>query len=579
VRFATESRRASITQGRASFARWRPWWSAWCLVVLAAIGHRVSASPLVLVVMEESRQEAKAKDAVTPAILPRIYAALDSAPPDVDAWVRLLDGRTWLTDPSVAPFVESMARTLVGAIGEDTRSPRGVSSLAARLGMPPIEACDRYLGRDVRFQIRGSGEQLDWCLVTLVNEKDMDHLIRSLRAVIRGGGIYTLPEDHMALAVHGEWLILGRSVEAPLFTDCIQRLAASPAPSLRQTLAQAGLNTNELGTVGDGRLAIVFSGPKPLSGWSAIALEAKAGQLSGSLRGSYTQSPLPRTTSMQLDVSLLESFDNVCLGAQIDPIATEVDPGDSFFVQRFPALLRSPAARSNLGSTRLLLIGEVDGARANPPLGMRCPAVALAYEVDDAEAARQDQDRMIASLVEHERRHDGLQSIPPIQLPDGTSGDPSEPRSYDSHTLMEQLIGQHPLVRTVSINWQTLRCGDRSWQVYATHPEWLRSVATALQRLPAAKSEPTNPITSAGLLNGQRVASHLRSWVGEAAAFQSDRPAEFARGIELIASVAERFGGVRWVMNQPDDHVIELSLKATLTQPSVGEPARVTPPK
>lgn len=519
-----------------------------------------------------------------------IFDATAAAPPDVDLWARVVDGRTWLSDPRMGPLLEGLAGRAVGAIDGDSRTPRGMGSLAQRLGMSGIDACDRYLGRDARFLLRGSGAQLDWALVTAVNEQDAERLLRQLRAVVRGGGLYSLPEEGLAVAYRDGWMVVGRGVDADLFVACRDRLLAPAAPSLRETLLGAGLGAPSLASLGGetkgaARLAIAFHGPAPIAGWSVLAIDATGNQLHGALRGAYAQPPLPGGHPSRLDLSLLDGFDGLCLGAQIDPIATEIDPGDAFLLHRFPALLRSPAARANLGATRLILIGEADGANAKPPLAMRCPAIALAYEVDDPDAARQDQDRLIAALVEHEIKQNGSAPapgaaasdaavIPPVALP--SDGKEEGPRRYDASALVARVIGDHPLVRSMSLNWQTVRCGDRSWQVYATHPEWLKAVTAALATAPkvdrALAERPL--VTSAGVLNGERVAAHLRSWVGEAKAFQREQPAEFARGIELIAAVAERFGSVRWSMNQPTPKELTLDLSATLAAPPTAAPKR-----
>ena len=523
----------------------------------------------------------------------RLFAPLAETPANVDLWVRLVDGGAWIHDPTVRPLLDALAASLVGATGGGALggSQGAVAEFAARLGLTATEACERYLGRDARFVLRGQGDARggagDWCLVSRVAPPDVERLLRGLRAVVRGGGLYTVPEEQLAIRLQGEWIVIGRSSESALFSECAERLLASPAPSLLEALVGAGLRREDLGSLepralekseggAGGRMAIAFKGPSPLAGWSVIAIEARAGQLFGAMRGSYSHAPLPPAKPMKLDLSLLDTFDGLCLGAQIDPIAAELDPGDAFFVRRFPALLRSAAARANLGATRLLLVGEVDGGNAKPPLAMRCPAVALAYEVDDPELARQDQDRMMISLVDHERRSRTPEAdaeaqaptppkTPPVLLPE----DPAAPRHYDVRSLLAEalgdpLLGEHPLLRSLSLNWQTVRCGGRSWQVFATHPEWLAAVTRGLGATKVGDAAAMPSITSAGLLCGPRVASHVRSWAGEAKAFESGAPAEFARGVELIASIAERFQTLRWELSQPTERSLAVSLRASL---------------
>jgi hypothetical protein len=84
-------------------------------------------------------------------------------------------------------------------------------------------------------------------------------------------------------------------------------------------------------------------------------------------------------------------------------------------------------------------------------------------------------------------------------------------------------------------------------------------------------------VSSAGCCSGERLASHVRTWTDDAAAFGDIDREGFALGIELIASIAERFRGVRWTMTLPEPTQLELHLDAQLAPPSSGGGQRSEP--
>ncbi len=543
------------------------WWGVLLAAVVVVLSPSAIATPRLIVRIE---QAAPAGDPKAPSP----FDAVATAPADADLWIRLVDGRAWLADPSVGRFVTEMSATLVGAIADDPRTSRGAIALAARLGLPLPEAFDRYLGRDARLVARGNGTSLDWCLISRVAGPDIELLAQKLRAIPRAGAMFDVPEEHLAFAQRGEWLVVGRALDSVLFREIAERGVMEAAPHLGETIARTGLDAAALASLGGGRLAVIFRGSQPIAGDTALLLDLRDGHLRGGVRGRYANAPFPDAKPRTVDVSVLGHFKDEragCLAAELDPIRPTVTPGDAFLVTTFPELVPSPASRLNFSDRRLILVGEVDGAKVTPPLAMRCPAIAVAYEVDDADQATDDQDRMMTALVAGVRRRFAAPPVagqpprdemPPIVIPPSKS----QPRRVETSPFLKRFFGDHPLLRATSLNWQTVRGGDHAWQVYATHPEWLEAVSKSLATMPAAPADPRE-ISSAGHCCGVRVASHLRSWTGEAAAFQSDDARGFARGIEFIASIAERFRAIRWTMTMPSDTSLELTIDAEIAPP------------
>ncbi len=601
-----------------------------CVRSVAAIGPRAAgwlAAGAMLGSLPFGPSEAFARDAMTPtstlreriladrpppvttpadgAVAPAsLFESLAETPADASFWMRCVDVRGLLHDPAAGSFVSALATALGSAIeptpGAHAKGP--LAAISERLDLSPLAVIDRYLGRDTRLVLRGSGETLDWCLLTRVAQPDVELLLTRLGVVARANATFDAPDLHLAFAHRGEWLVIARDRTSELF----QATAAHPAQpidgSLREALAVGGLDDTALATLGgglaSGRLAAVFRGNEPFVGTSVMLADVREGRLRCGLVGRYRNAPFPGQEPRPIDLSVIDAFRQGSIAVQVDPIRTDIQPSDAFIVQLFPELRPTPAGRANFGDRRLILIGEVDGRSAEPPLRMRVPAIAIAYEVEDPDQAADDQDRMMSALIARARerfpvdgssaqagRNEDRPATRPVRLRTEEEPRRAERRSEALRPWVERYLDNHPLLRTASINWQTIRQGDRGWQVYATHAEWLASVSAILAAMPADRPhEGAEPgassvalVSSAGCCSGERLASHVRTWTDDAAAFGDIDREGFALGIELIASIAERFRGVRWTMTLPEPTQLELHLDAQLAPPSSGGGQRSDP--
>jgi hypothetical protein len=508
-----------------------------------------------------------------------LFGALDAAPSDAALWLRCVDARGLLHDPAAGSFIAALATALGSAIEPAAAAGMAEGPLAAiseRLGLSSLEVIDRFLGEDARLILRGSGATLDWCLLTRVALADVELLLSRAGVVARAQATFDAPDLHMAFAHRGEWLVIARDRASALFQATAMRPAMPIDGSLGDAIAQSGLDAAALRALGAGRLAAVFRGSEPLVGTSVMLADVREGKLRCGLVGRYANAPFPGQEPRPLDLSILDGMREGSIAVQVDPIRTEVQPTDAFIVQLFPELRPTPAGRANFGDRRLILIGEVDGAKADPALRMRIPAIAIAYEIEDPDQATDDQDRMMGALLARARERfpidgDGAQATGrPVRVGAPGVGKALGSRTAELRPWIRAYLDDHPLLRTASLNWQTIRQGDRGWQIYATHAEWLDSVRGMLTALPpdAARGEAIEAraqlVSSAGCCSGQRLASHVRTWSEEAAAFGDVNREGFSRGIELIASIAERFRGVRWSMTLPEPTSLELHIEAEL---------------
>lgn len=489
--------------------------------------------------------------------------ALESAPPDATLFLRLEDGAGLGRAPECGALAKVLGAQVLLREGSDQWT-----SLARRLGLSEREMFERYLGADLRLALREQttkdGAGYDWALLTRVAEADMDRLVQALRPAIRAGGRFELPEDKLALAYRAPWLAVGPSATSHLFADVAERFDAPLDRNLLTVAKDGGLD----GVPPTGRLTVAMILPPPFSGCGLMGGDIRDGKLALAFRGAFAAAPMPGSQQTMLDVSVLARFDDTCIAALADPIRTSVGPEDGFLVSVMPELVPSATFRANLGKQRLLLFGESEGARLQPPLHMRCPTFAVAYQVDDAEQARDDQDALVlrcydalgARVAKPEGITLGAASIPKDGPKDGPRSAPIEP-------LVAKMTGGHPIARGWSLHWGVVRGASGNWQVYATSPEWLATVSRILRDGPAPKAELVSA-ASAGCCCGMRLASHVRSWSGEADAFAkaaaTDDAEGLRKGIELIASVAERFGRVRWTIGTPSERRLSIDIEAEL---------------
>ncbi len=500
---------------------------------------------------------------------PAIFAALNEAPADLSMWARLRDGATLLERPSAQAFATGLTEAI---------APKGpaqrFAEFAERLGLTPEETFRRYFGQDARLFVRAvavAGAPSDWAILTRVERAEVDRLVDRMNPVVKPGGRLDLPAEHLALAYRDRWLVIAPEPSSPLLLDLADRFAAPIEPSLAADFA--GIDT--AGML-DGRLAIAYRGTGTLDGRTLLGLDIRGDRLEAGLRGRYAQPPLPDAQQAKLDLSILGAIGDEVLAVTIDPIRPRVTPDDAFIVASFPELVPPAAFRNNLGQQRYVFLGEVDGSTMQPPLRMRCPAIAVAYEVDDADEARDEQDQLMRAALRGLNRRALAGGV-------GEGKEPADPtvetaddghRSVDIRGMLERFAGEHPLLRGCSLNWQVVRGTNRAWQVYATHPAWLAAVREELLK-PTPPDAARCTTASAGKACGQRLAAHVRSWQGEAQAFAGDGAKGFANGVELLAGIAERFRSVSWRIGRPSEHTLDMQVEAELAAPESAGPRTV----
>jgi tRNA(Ile)-lysidine synthetase-like protein len=426
---------------------------AWCMTALAG------ASPAAVPPAERAAPAVAAAPSAA-------MQALAAAPADATAWIRVRDGQALFASPEARALASKFASALL----DDAAGTRW-AGLAARLGWTDVEAFDRLLGRDVRVVLRtGRGLPTDWALLTTISDDDMGHLVRSLRPSIGANARFELPEDSLRLAYRDGWLTIGplpQAVAVPdadapaatrrsLFDDLADRGAIPTEPPKDAVTLERALASRGIADIPPGRVSSAFRIGAPFEAACAVGADIVDGELKASVRGAFAEAPFPGLASAMLDISVLARFASTAIVASVDPISRDVAPDDAPLVAIVPEIVPHGTFRANLGERRLIVVGDLDGATRTRKSAMRVPEIAVAYEVDDAQQARDDQDAYVAkayaAIVERFAKPAGIEL--------GTPLDPRRRHPHRAHRSGARGLDRGPSADAVVVPVVAGRRGD-----------------------------------------------------------------------------------------------------------------------
>lgn len=532
------------------------------LASLASIA--LAASPAAACPQSNPASGSPSSPVASDGCLQTALHAIEQVPADVAAWLRLRDGAGLLDQPEIRALAIKALSTL-GPGGPVERW----QALAKRLDWQPDEAFLRLWGRDVRLILRTprgggdredrAGESLDWAILSRVRASDVDRLMKQLRPVLRPGGRCEVPEEHVVFLYREGWLLAAPLTGSGLFDELAAHLPGPAPRSLRAAVEPVGF-----AALAQRRLVGVIATPGAFAGTTLFGADVSGTHLRCDLRGLYDRAPLRGLRQSRLDISLLARFDDA-IAVAIEPIRPAADPNDDDgdFLDLFPELAPPAAFRHNLRDCRIVALGDVDGSSVDPPLRMRCPTIAIAFQIDDAAQGREDQDHLMLTSLRGLRARSGIAAAcePPCTAGPG-------PRQAPVGPVLTAAVGDHPILRGCSLNWHTIEAGGEAWQIYASHPRWLAEVERMLART-SGKDEATAPrdsavLASAGRLCGRRLSAHLRSWLGEAERFAGLGADRFGDGVELLSSIVGSFGTVAWRIATPSEARLDVQIDAEL---------------
>ncbi|MCA9286562.1 MAG: hypothetical protein KDA22_15160 [Phycisphaerales bacterium] len=462
---------------------------------------------------------------------------------------------------------------LLGAVqGHEMRS--AWDRLAIDLALPPDRLFDRLFGRSITLATRPATDEdapAEWVLMTVVQQEDADLLLRRLAPRVLGNGWFGLTRQGVDVNWHEPVLLIAPSRNQSLAREVNGILGGAPDLGTRLSslpeVAQARSLALEAPSEAP-RIEAVIRHAAPMGGISALAAAVVGDRVVVRHAGRFENAPFRHSPmGAVMDISVLGRFVDTAVVATVEPVDPTGTRRDPMMAAILPEANRTAEERANLGSRRVVIVGEGEGRRAPRPFDMAYPTLAVAVEVRDAEAATRQQDRLVAACVASLSRRFLPDGKLPAAMPNLDTVPATEPRSIELAALAREAIGDHPLAETVGLHWRVVSGDNTSWQVFASDRVLLDEVSGDLRFGHQAPPQP-GVWEMAGIANGPRIAAHLRSWAPHAGLFvPKEESKAFQATLDSLAGLAAGFGEVTWRVARPEERTVRTELELELAPP------------
>lgn len=452
---------------------------------------------------------------------------------------------------AVRSFVSTLARAGTGEAARDA------AALLSRAGDSPAEGFASLARREVRIGIREDG---GWVAFARLDGSERSELLARWKPSVAGDGTLLDRATGVAMATRDGWLVL-----------------ASEPESLPATLGEGWRSPAPTGPEDDATVVakIEAMARRPCGGEPIRAVgECEGERFSMRLRFRAGDrppiaGPVPALggPSIVLDAAELGRLAEGAILCEIASMRTDADADDGRVLAVLPEVRMPATFRQNLGARRVFAVGEVEGGSLARPLSMRCPAVAVACEVEDPAQARGDQDSLVLAavaglrrLLESDPETAGL--LPPI--------DPVAPasRTIPLETPIERMAGRNPWFSAMELAWGVVDGTESRWQVYATHPAWREDLSRRLAAVPARPESPCDgspTFVSIGRFDGERLGRHLEGWLVERDRFDAVA-GPFWDEITICARLARHVPRLEWKASRRGPAIL-VEFDARLAEP------------
>ncbi len=524
------------------------------------------------------------------------WSGAERLPADVDLHVHV-DGAAELRRRLQGlPLAQAFAAAFV-----DEELAGRWSTIAQRLGRSEVQCFDDLLGRDVRLTVRHAADGTpDWLLVTEMDEATLALVREKLGGRMGSGGIIEFPCQEFVAAWREPRLIVGPNREAALLRaelgEAAPRAAGEPAGA---SLADEPLVATARSWPRS-RFELFIRHDLPVAGVSVFAGDIDGRRATIRHRGrcqelSFAADP---PDAAAIDGSVLARFEPIAIAGAV---RRQCDASTLSLLTRYlPGLSPCEGMRRNAGDRWLLLVG----AAQDDADECQVPSLAVAVEVHEPCKARQQHEAFLERAIASYNRNYAARFGEVIEPPRvGACADLEAPQQCDIGGPLCSASRNHPLLRTCSLHWRTVAgAGGRgSWQVYATHREWLDRVSMRLEEAsgsgepmvadaagdsaprpvrdgptpvrapdapPPHRAPGASPSSPEGFLRGRALASMTESWGGHAAEFCADEPDRFRRGMEVLTSLLRGIEWIRWSSARPADRTVETIVRIELAPSS-----------
>ncbi len=323
------------------------------------------------------------------------FALAGAMPRDVRLFVQMDDPAGQLEDLDHRPLFQWVNALLsaeaVGPVWAD---------FARTLGMSPealFKACfsgpTTFAQRD---RAAGDPERL---LVMTIERRQLDRMLRALRPTVLAprhqAARYELEEHELALARRGDQLFLAPRGNAGLLEATLRGLARPHEDVLEHHDAFAHRHEFPAGDI-----AIFMQHAAPLGGWSIATASLVGETVELKQRSRFENSPFAREiTQLEIDPSVLRGFEHHAMLALLEPLDIGETQLETFAMAVLGEGLLCGRMRKNLKQRRLIVVGEVEGRMEDPPVDLRTPTVAICFELERREDAKEPFDHQMIRLV------------------------------------------------------------------------------------------------------------------------------------------------------------------------------------
>lgn len=433
---------------------------------------------------------------------PRCFRASESVLSAVEdaRWVVTIRDAGSMMGTRAGSAAKSLVATLAGA-GPRART---AAALLGRSAGTPAEGFAVLARHEIRIAVRGDGR---WVAFARLDEDEQRRILASLKPTVEGDGSLLDGPTGLALRSRPEWLLIASDPET--LPQELPAGWASPPPgdpdapeavvARIEMLARRECGSELVRAVGEcegDRLSMRFR-------FRACDRDPIPGPVPG-----FDGSPIA------IDPAAIDRLGEGTILCEIASRRADLPAEDGLVLASLPEMRLPATFRQNLGRRRIVIVGEVDGRNLPGGPAMRCPAVAVASEVEDPEQARGDQDSLMRSAISGLRRILDADPESTGLMPEPTRAD-LETRSVPLGMPIERLAGAKPWFAAMELSWGVVDGPESDWQVYATHPAWLGRVGGSLRTLATCPEEPAEEselAVSMGRFDGERLARHLESW-------------------------------------------------------------------
>ena len=495
-----------------------------------------------------------------------LFADARLAPQDVRMYVHIEDVQRLRANLERLPISKWAEALLTGG-----QFLQAWSHLAQLAGVNSSGLLDILMGDDLTFMVRNSGSEIQWVILTAVDDAKSERLLKRLKPRVhkarRGLSMYFLPEFKLLIArSEGGLMVICPQERPQLFYDVLKRLEDDRREKL-SSLAESRAVTKFAHQLGGGQAGLYIKHDEPLGGWSVATLKFEGLKLHIQHHANFAQDAFSRPiTKSEIDLSTLDKLKDHALMAFMEPNDIGVGMVEQFIQQTLggePFL--NHGMRKCLGASRIFAIGETEGRLQEERVDLQLPTAAIIFELKDVETAEKLLDARMLRLsrqLNHKARGKFTIDIPNRR--DFISG---EPRCLDLGPMMEFMGGGFPVMDNIDLCWQVVEAEKGSYYVIATHNQLLMDTVLALESknsTPPCRGKWAN----AGFAQGILISNHLESVARQANLFADPEDVEeFIATIQLISKLAFGMDNLTWKLKRPCRNQMYLEVDIDLTPP------------